>query len=66
MPIFKFLLRYENPNTEEIREVEIEHSEDADYACGKIMSEMDSLMESMERKNVYCSRRLVSCSACGQ
>lgn len=62
----KLLLTYENPDYEETFDMEVESQEDALGICEAFMAEQDKRTREMESRNVYCSRRLLSCKVVGQ
>ena len=62
MPHFKMVFRYENPSAEETVVFAAPDRRSAEEACGSAMAEREALYARMESRNVYCSRRLVSCS----
>lgn len=59
---FTVLIRYDNPSCEETAEIEASNSSSARAICRSIFESHESKRAEMESKNVYASRRMVSCS----
>lgn len=61
LAVFKMSIKYEGPSCEEVVEFRAQNTSEAKLECDRIFSEACEARISMEKRNVYCSKRVVSC-----